>query len=196
MSHDAAYYRAWRLAHPEYRTRDAARKRAKPLTSEQRKATRERARQKQARLAEKAVVAKAKARRAQLKRSSDPVDRAKRAERQRLLRAGRDSVARERDKDGHTERRQARAAELLFAQAEDITRCHVRPTFGYELHYPDYEDALATAILELYANRFVHSAVRLERTHQAITGFLKTERAWKFRTLSIEDEIRHDAKED
>jgi hypothetical protein len=142
-----------------------------------------------------AAAALEKSRRAELKRSSDPIERAKRAERQRLLRAGRNSVAREIDRDEHTERRQARATECLLTQAEDITRCHIRPTIGYELHFPVYEDALATAILELYANRFVHSAIRLERAHRAITGFLRQERAWKFKTASLDDEIAHAVRE-
>lgn len=177
---DAAYYRRWRAAHPEYRQRERARAKARQRTPEQRRAERERARARQ-----------------EAQRKSDAYERWvkpwRRANAERHREQQRRANARSFEKDPERKREWRRAAarrardRRYEALARGAVDALVSPDRRALLHDALYEDALATALLSLLENRYRRNAHYSEAdwvadAREAARQFIRSERRHRVMT--------------
>lgn len=182
---DPDYWRKWRAEHPEYRERERQRSRARKRTPEQRRAERERARQ-----------------RARQQRISDKYEayvkpwRLK--NREAFLAQQRRANRRQYERDPERVREWKRAASkrardrrymALARRAVDFIQPDNRDLY----HDTLYEDALAEALLSLWANRWRRNRYYSEEdwvsdARDAARAHVKTERLHRWYGSSVVDD--------
>lgn len=177
---DAAYYRAWREAHPEYQERERERSRKRKRTPEQRRAERERAKHK-AQVEENIRESKrAYAERVRAANRADPVKLAK-------LQAATRAWNRRHYEQTLYNKRIERARKLV-RWAEEIVDQVLSRDDRTDVYDPLYEDALSCAIISLVeAPKKQRRANKEARALQDVKDFVRGERRWRWHAQELPD---------
>ncbi len=171
---NAAYFRDWRAAHPEYRDREKARSRARVRTPAQRADERQRAK------ARATDVEATKDWHRQYMRTWHDPHKAERTKRWY-----------ERNKADYlpalAHRRRERHARAWLDEAHRIVSAIISPDRRSDLYRPVYEECVSEALVVLMAHIRTHTALRIKRVVEAVRAYLRDERAWAWHTAPLLD---------
>lgn len=185
---DAAYYRAWRRQHPEYRERERERSRSRSRTPEQRRAERERAKARKKRLERERAQSREYMRRKRAAMSEHEKNVEKIVKRHKMRVLNHIRSWRGETSSQTLKQRDLRAMKWMLEAESIVSRLMSRDN-RTEVYDPLYEDAVSECLVMLMRHRKTKKEHRDRIVTDHIREYIRSERMYRWPLRELPPEL-------